>query len=122
MSKNGKAIWLALVLLPLVSCDPAYPLLVRNGLPTPVTVRTTFEQGVVPSEGLLQPGERLAFMHAGGNVERVVVMSGGKVLFDLDKAALTKMRGSVRDPRQVVWNVQEDGVKPVNRADLERGR
>ena len=50
----------AALLTALAACDPAYPLFLRNGLATPITVQTTFEEGA-PSEGVLQPGERLAF-------------------------------------------------------------
>lgn len=102
----------------LAACDPAYPLFLRNGLAAPITVQTTFEGGT-PSEGVLQPGQRLAFLHPQGEIERVVVLSEGRKLHDLNRQTLLDMHNSVPDPRQVTWNIQPDGIKPLNRAQLD---
>lgn len=107
------------LLVGLAACDPAYPLFLRNGLAAPITVQTKFE-GSTPSEGILQPGERLAFLHPRGEIERVVVLSEGRKLHDLNRQALFDMRTSVSDPRQVTWNIQPDGIKPLSRAEVEK--
>ena len=107
------------MLVGLAACDPTYPLFLRNGLATPITVQTTFEEGT-PSKGALQPGERLAFLHPKGKIERVVVFSEGRKLHELDRQALLDMRNAVPDPRQVIWNIQSDGIKPLSRAEVER--
>lgn len=107
------------LLMVLAACDPAYPLLLRNGLATPITVQTTFAEGT-PSEGVLQPGDRLVFLHPKGEIERVVVLSEGRKVHDLNRQALLDMRNSVSDPRQVIWNIQSDGIRPLSRSELER--
>lgn len=118
--KNGIRFVLAVtVLAGLEACDPAYPLFLRNGLATPITVQTTFEEGD-PSEGVLQPGERLAYLHPKGEIERVVVLAEGRKLHDLSRQALFGMRNFVSDPRQVTWNIQSDGIKPLSRAEVEK--
>ena len=60
------------VLISVAACDPAYPLFLRNGLTAPITVEAKFE-GSTLSEGVLQPGESLVFLHPKGEIERVIV-------------------------------------------------
>lgn len=74
----------ATLLAGLTACDPAYPLFLRNGLATPITVQAKFEESV-PSEGVLQPGERLTFLHPKGDIERVVIYTEGNKLHDLNR-------------------------------------
>ncbi|MBX6421551.1 MAG: hypothetical protein IRZ06_11190 [Nevskia sp.] len=118
MSATVRFLFGVALLIGLVACDPAYPLFLRNGLATPITVQTTF-QGSAPSEGVLQPGQTLTFLHPQGEIEHVVVLSEGRKLHDLTRQALLDMRNSVSDPRQVTWNIQADGIKPLSRAEIE---
>lgn len=108
----------ATLLIGLTACDPAYPLFLRNGLATPITVQTTFE-GSAPSEGTLRPGQTLTFLHPQGEIEHVVVFAEGRKLHDLNRQALLGMLNSVPDPRQVTWNIQSDGIKSLSRAEIE---
>lgn len=119
MNAISRLIFGAALLIALVGCDPVAPLFLRNGLATPITVQTTYEGGN-PSEGILAPGQRLTFMHPGGVIEHVVVISGSQKLYDLNKQALLDMLNSVADPRQVTWNIQSDRIKPLTRAELEQ--
>lgn len=119
MSTIVRFLFGVVLLIGSVACDPAYPFFLRNGLAAPITVQTTFEGGA-PSEGIMQPGERLAFLHPKGEIERVVVLSEGQKLHDLNRQALLDMRNSVSDPRQVTWNIQSDGIKPLSRAEVEK--
>ena len=119
MMKAIRFVLAAAVLIGMAACDPTYPLFLRNGIATPITVQITFEEGA-PSEGVLQPGERLAFLHTKGEIERVVVFSEGRKLHDLDRQSLLDMRNSVPDLRQVTWNIQTYGIKPLSRAEVER--
>lgn len=113
----------AALVLVLAGCDPAAPLFLRNGLSTPITVRASFSgAGGAPSEGTLQPGERLAFIHPQGDIERVTVLVDDKAIHDLDKAALEKMRDSVDNPRDVTWDIEPGRIKPLNRAEWEQLR
>lgn len=107
------------LLVGLAGCDPGYPLVLRNGLATPITVQTNFE-GEPPAEGTFRPGEELGFLHPKGDLERVVVFSGGQRLHDLNKQALLDMRNSVPDPWRVIWNIQVDGIKPLSRSEVEQ--
>lgn len=107
------------LLISLTACDPAYPIFLRNGLSAPITMLTKFE-GSTSNEGVLLPGESLAFLHPKGEIERVVVFFEGRMLHDLNRSALLDMQNSVDDPRQVTWNIQSDGIKPLSRVDLER--
>lgn len=119
MNTAIRLFWGGALLAGLVACDPAYPLFLRNGLTTPITVQATFE-GSAPSEGVLQPGEQLAFLHPKGEIERVVVFSEGLRLYDFDRQTLLDMRNSVPDPRQVTWNIQSGEIKALSRAEVER--
>jgi hypothetical protein len=107
------------LLIAMVACDPAYPLFLRNGLAAPVTIQTRFEGGT-QSEGVLQPGQQLTFLHPKGEVERVVVFSEGQKLHDLDRQTLLDMRNSVTNPREVTWNIRPDRIQALSRAELER--
>lgn len=100
-------------------CDPVYPLFLRNGLTKPVTVQTQFD-GDAPMEGVLQPGQRLAFLHPKGDIERVIVIYEGRTLHELHGAALLDLRNSVTDPRRVTWNIELDGIRALSRTEVER--
>ncbi|MFU8832403.1 MAG: hypothetical protein ACNA7J_09630 [Wenzhouxiangella sp.] len=119
MIKSIRFVLTLIALVVLTACDPTYPLFLRNGLETQVTVQTKFEEGV-SSEGVLQPGERLTFLHPEGKIASVIVYSEGHILYEFDKQALLDMHNSVSDPRQVTWNIQSDGVKPLSRAEMGR--
>ena len=119
MSASIRLFFGVALLIGLSACDPAYPLFLRNGLVSPITVQTTFENDA-PTEGILQPGEQLAFLHPKGEIERVVVTAEGRQLLDLNRQMLLNMRNSTPDPRRVTWNIQADGIKPLSRAELER--
>jgi hypothetical protein len=106
------------VITSLAACDPAYPLFLRNGLPEAVEVHAKFE-GEPLREALLRPGQRMAFLHPEGDIEQVIVTLNGRKLYDLNKAGLLTMLESVSDPRQVTWNIQSDGIKPLSSEALE---
>ena len=116
---NMRHVLVVVVLVVLAACDPAYPLFLRNGLATPITVRATFEEGA-PSEGVLRPGERLTFLHPKGEIKYIVILSEGQKLHELDKKALLDMRNSIPNPRLVTWNIQSDGIKPLSQLEAEK--
>lgn len=119
MSNPLRCVLAAVVLISLVACDPTYPLFLRNGLSGPITVETRFE-GSAPSEGVLQPGERLTFVHPKGEIEHIMVYFEGGKLHELDRQALLNMRNAFHDPRQVTWNIQTDAITPLSRAEVAR--
>lgn len=117
MSTTIRFLFGIILAIDLAACDPTYPLFLRNGIATPITVQTTFEGGT-PNEGVLQSGQELTFLHPKGEIERVVVFSAGRKLHDLDKQTLFAMRNSVPDPRQVIWSIEPEGIKALSRAEV----
>ena len=92
------------------ACDPAYPFFVRNGLSMSVTARINVNGA--ESEVSLAPGKRLDLIKAPSDtVERIMLLSDGRVLYDLDKEKLEELQRSVEDPRKVTWEIQPDGLK-----------
>ena len=119
MTNAIRAVLLVITLVVLTACDPTYPLFLRNGLVAPITVRATFEEGAV-SEGVLNPGERLAFLRPKGEIKNIAVFSEGRLLHEFDKKTLFEMKNSVPNPRLVTWNIQSDGIKPLSQSEVEK--
>lgn len=109
----------AAVLFISAACDPIYPIVLRNGLSTPITIGTVFNEGEL-SEGVLRPGEQLVYMHPKGEITNIRVSSQGRELYALDKKMLLDMRDSVADLSRVIWNIQSDGIIPLKQAELEK--
>ena len=107
-----KVLALSSALALISACDPAYPLIVRNDLSVPVTARINISGS--EGERRLQPGETLQIVKAPSDiVERITLLSEGRVLYDLDKQKLEELQKSVADPRNVTWEIQPSGLMPV---------
>jgi hypothetical protein len=108
-------LWSALALI--AGCDPVYPFFVRNGLSMSVTARINMNG--TDWEHSLRPGERLPLIVEGPSdtIERITLLSDGRVLYDFDKRALDELQKSVADPRKVTWEIQPNGLVPVKRPD-----
>jgi len=119
MQSLARAFFVVALPIWLAACDPVYPLFVRNGLSKPVVIQIIYEGGV-SNEGILQPGERLSFIHTLGGIKGVVVLSGNQVLYRLNEQALLDMYRSVPDMRQVTWNIQSDGIKALGDSELDQ--
>ena len=119
MRSGIKRLAIGLALLVVSACDPSLPLYLRNGCAEYITVKTFFTDGTV-SEGALEPGQRLAYMHVPRNVdiEKVTVFLKGAVIHTLDRAKLTSMLSSVKDPRHITWNIEEHGIRPLSATEL----
>jgi hypothetical protein len=106
-----------IALFVLQACDPARPFLLRNGLSTPIGTHVKFEGGP-PLEVTLRPGQVLRFVRIKGDVELVEVKSTDGRVYVLDSEKLEGMKTSIGNLRSMIWNVQNDGITPLSRSDL----
>lgn len=78
-----------------------------------VEMRVVLTNGtIIDNGGALAPGDAVVWGYPPEQIARITLSVGGEVVEDLDAEHIAVMLKCTKNPRDVTWYIEADGVRP----------